>query len=331
MYDWSVSVWEQPWKLTCPRCIDVFPKNDFHIFYRSGLDASGVFDPEQANRDLLFNADHPDPADPQHTFGVDDGHGFVNDAGDRWRFIATYLVYGQWKGLVWTGIERLAEAYAATGDQAYSRRAGVLLDRLADVYPGFDYRSQGFVYEKLGNRGYISNWHDACAEVLTLTTAYDQVREALLADDELVAVLSARGKEFDLPTPKDSGVQICSNIEQRILQDTLNHIDKIQSNFPTTEMAVILIEAVQRGAQGMERIHELLDDAIGRATAVDGLSGEKGLTGYACIAPRTLAYYLALFARARPEFLGEILTRHPSLHELYRFHIDTWVGNRFYP
>jgi hypothetical protein len=96
-------------------------------------------------------------------------------------------------------------------------------------------------------------------------------------------------------------------------------------------MAVILIEAVQRGAQGMERIHELLDDAIGRATAVDGLSGKKGLTGYACIAPRTLAYYLALFARARPEFLSEILTSHPSLHELYRFHIDTWVGNRFYP
>ena len=64
MYDWRISVWEQTWKLTCPRCSDVFPKNDFHAFYRSGLDGTGVFDPKHADRDLLFNVEHPDPADP---------------------------------------------------------------------------------------------------------------------------------------------------------------------------------------------------------------------------------------------------------------------------
>ena len=300
MYDWVMTPSERPWKLTCPRCGDIFPKNDFHAFYRSGLDVASVFDPAHADRSLLFNTDHPDADDPLNAFGVDDGHGFVNDDGDRWRFIATWLVYGQWKGLVWTGIERLAEAFAATGDLEYSRRAGVLLDRLSDVYPTFDYSREGFVYEKPGNRGYLSNWHDACAEVLSLTVAYDRVRDALSDDEELVTFLAHRASRFDLPTPKDSGAQICRNIEQRILQDTLDHIDRVESNFPTTEMAVILIEAVLRGEGGMEHIHRLFDDAISRATAVDGLSGEKGLSGYACIAPRTLAHYLALFARARP-------------------------------
>ncbi|MFP6643296.1 MAG: heparinase II/III family protein [Candidatus Latescibacterota bacterium] len=331
MYDWVMTPFERPWKLTCPRCGDIFPKNDFHAFYRSGLDVAGVFDPAHADRSLLFNTDHPDADDPLNAFGVDDGHGFVNDDGDRWRFVATWLVYGQWKGLVWTGIERLAEAFAATGDLEYSRRAGVLLDRLSDVYPTFDYSREGFVYEKPGNRGYLSNWHDACAEVLSLTVAYDRVRDALSDDEELVTFLAHRASRFDLPTPKDSGAQICRNIEQRILQDTLDHIDRVESNFPTTEMAVILIEAILRGEGGMEHIHRLFDDAISRATAVDGISGEKGLSGYACIAPRTLAHYLALFARARPGFLDEIFARHPALHDLYRFHIDTWVGTRFYP
>jgi len=184
MYDWVMTPFERPWKLTCPRCGDIFPKNDFHAFYRSGLDVAGVFDPAHADRSLLFNTDHPDADDPLNAFGVDDGHGFVNDDGDRWRFVATWLVYGQWKGLVWTGIERLAEAFAATGDLEYSRRAGVLLDRLSDVYPTFDYSREGFVYEKPGNRGYLSNWHDACAEVLSLTVAYDRVRDALSDDEE---------------------------------------------------------------------------------------------------------------------------------------------------
>ncbi|HJP29465.1 MAG TPA: heparinase II/III family protein [Candidatus Latescibacteria bacterium] len=331
MYDWAMAPLDLPWKLTCPRCGDVFPKNDFHAYYLTGLDSTGVFDPARADGDLLFNNEHPDPGDPLHRFGVDDGQGFLNEAGQRWRFIATWLVYGQWKGLIWTGIDRLAEAFAATGDCEYSRRAGVLLDRLSDVYPTFDYSQQGFVYEKPGNRGYLSNWHDACAEVLTLTVAYDRVREALPDDDELVNFLSARASRLELPTAKNSGRQVCDNIEGRILQHTLDHIDRVESNFPATEMAVILIEAVLRGTDGITHIHELFDDAITRATAVDGLSGEKGLSGYACIAPRTLAHYLALFARALPGFLHEILARHPALQDLYRFHIDTWIGQRFYP
>ena len=59
----------------CPHCHELFPKNDFEKFYRSGLDAHGVFDTTRADRSLLYNTEHPDPKDPLHAFGVDDGEG----------------------------------------------------------------------------------------------------------------------------------------------------------------------------------------------------------------------------------------------------------------
>ena len=61
------------------------------------------------------------------------------------------------------------------------------------------------------------------------------------------------------------------------------------------------------------------------------MTGEKGMAGYAAISPRTLARCLSLFARADDAFLPRLLERHPSLGRHWRFHIDAWVGQRFYP
>ena len=77
MYEWMPDALERPWKMQCPQCRELFPKNDFGQFYRSGLDEQAVFEPARADRSLLFNAEHPDPADPLHRFGVDDGEGYV--------------------------------------------------------------------------------------------------------------------------------------------------------------------------------------------------------------------------------------------------------------
>ena len=146
VYEWRISALARPWKAVCPRCKDVFPKNDFHSFYRSGLDARGVFDPRRADRALLFNAEHSDPRDPLHLYGVDDGEGYV-EGEKRWRFIGAYLIYGQWKQAVLGGIQRLSEAYAFSGDPAYARKAMILLDRVADLYPDFDFLTQAVCYE----------------------------------------------------------------------------------------------------------------------------------------------------------------------------------------
>ena len=69
MYTWKMNALKEPWKVRCPHCDDVFPKNDFGAFYASGLDERGIFDPKKADRKLLVN-----PSGPQG-FGVDDGEG----------------------------------------------------------------------------------------------------------------------------------------------------------------------------------------------------------------------------------------------------------------
>ncbi len=146
MYDWKIDAVNKPWKLSCPHadCAAMFPKNDFAKFHESGLDAHGVFDPAKADRALLFNAEHPDKSDPLHTFGVDDGNGYAKDNA-RWRFIPTYLVHGQWKQAVQQGIKRLATAYVVTGETVYAHKAVILLDRVADLYPTFDFKTQGLL------------------------------------------------------------------------------------------------------------------------------------------------------------------------------------------
>ncbi len=122
MYDWEIDAFARPWKARCPRCGELFPKNDFARFHRSGLDEHGVFDPQRADRRLLFNSGHPDPADPLHKFGVDDGEGYI-EGDKRWRFIGAYLLYGQYDQLIERGISTLATAYTLTGDRLYAHKA----------------------------------------------------------------------------------------------------------------------------------------------------------------------------------------------------------------
>jgi oligo-alginate lyase len=330
MYEWIADALNQPWKMQCPQCKELFPKNDFLKFYRSGLNAQGLFEPQRADRSLLFNAEHPEPSDPLHRFGVDDGEGYVEDR-ERRRFINTYLIFGQWKQAIIAGIRNLAAAHVATGDPAYAHKAGVLLDRVADFYPTFDFGKEGVMYEGAPRSGYVSTWHDACVEVQELALAYDAVFESLAQDPELVAFLAVKAKQCQLANPKSSFADIQRNIEQRIFRDTLNNRPKIESNYPATDVTIATLHTVLGWPDNRAEVMALLDGIISKATAVDGLTGEKGLTGYAVIAPHAIASLLGRYARADPSFIRAALARHPRLHAMYRFHLDTWCLDQYYP
>ena len=330
MYEWTIDALGHPWKVQCPRCGEYFPKNDFRAFYRSGLNEQAEFAPERADRSLLWNAEHPDPNDPLHQFGVDDGEGYVE--GDlRWRFIGAYLIYGQWKQAIVGGIRRLAEAYVVTGDAAYAHKAGLLLDRVADLYPTFDFGKEGVMYEGPPSAGYVSTWHDACVEVYELALAYDAVFDALARDESLLKFLSAQADAHRLSNRKRTFAAVQSNIEERIFRDTLANRPKIESNYPSTDVTLVTIHTVLGWPANRGEVTAMLDEIVRQATAVDGLSGEKGLAGYATIAPRTVAGLLGRYSRIDPQFLREMLQRHPALHAMYRFHIDTWCLGKYYP
>lgn len=126
----------KPWKLTCPSCKSVFPSNDFGKFYASALDERGQFDTSKGDKSLLFNTAHPDPSDPLHKYGVDDGYGYIDQNGRAHRFVG-YYVWKKWD-YISTGLAALAEAYIYTGDKLYARKAAITLDHIADVYPEMD-------------------------------------------------------------------------------------------------------------------------------------------------------------------------------------------------
>jgi hypothetical protein len=330
MYEWKMDAMARPWKTWCPHCAQEFPKNDFAAFYRSGLDAQGVFDPQRADRSLVFNAEHPDAADPLHRFGVDDGSGFA-EGDKRWRFIGAYLVYGQWKEAVLGGIKALAQAYVVTGDRRYAFRAGILLDRVADLYPTFDFHAQALLYERVRGHGYVSVWHDACEETRELALAYDQVFEGMREDGELVRFLSGQARRYGLKNPKSSFADIRRNIEDRILRDALAHRPKISSNYPRTDIAVAVMKAILEWPANRDEVYGLVDAMIERTTAVDGVTGEKGLANYSAFGVQSLALFLAEWDRADRGFLKRCLNVHPRLRQTYRFHIDTWCLQKYYP
>jgi hypothetical protein len=330
MYNWRMDALNRPWKVWCPHCGEAFPKNDFGAFYRSGLDEHGVFAAARADRSLLLNAEHPDPNDPLHLFGVDDGEGYV-EGGNRWRFIGAYLIYGLWKQAVLGGIKSLAAAYVVTGDPRYARKAGVLLDRVADLYPSFDHNAQAWVYETVRTVGYVSTWHDACEETREMALAYDQVFEGLRDDPELVSFLAAKAQQYGLANPKGSFADVQRNIEQGILRDAIANAGKITSNYPRTPIALITMHAILDWPSNRDQVQAMIDDMLDRATAVDGVTGEKGLAGYSAYVIQGLGVFLEQFARIDPTFLAAQFQRHPRLAETYRFHMDTRCLGRYYP
>lgn len=330
MYNWQIDAINLPWKLRCPHCAEIFPKNDFYAFYQSGLDDNGIFDAELADRSLLFHADHPDPNDPLHRFGVDDGNGYRAD-GNIWWFVATYLIYGQWKQVVKGGICKLADAYTVTGDVMYAHKAGVMLDRVADLYPTFDFEREGVLYEKPAAAGYVSTWHDACEEARELFMAYDQVRDVLVQDQALANFLQEKAEQYQIEVSKRRPEDVMHNIEMRLVRDTIDHADKIRSNYPRQEIALIVAHTVLDWPNNRDLVMALIDEMVATSTAVDGVTGEKGLAGYASGVIQSLAQFLETFERVENGFLDEMLTRHPNLKQTYRFHLDTWYQQQYYP
>ncbi len=330
MYQWLMDPFNKPWKVTCPHCMEDFPKNDFGKYYLSGMDEHYVFDPSKADRSLLFNTEHPEKSDPLHEFGVDDGEGWAAD-GHRWRFIGAYLIYGQWKRLIIQGIINLSEAYTVTGDEEYSYRAGILLDRVADLYPSFDFSKEGLVYENPGFAGYVSTWHDACQETRQLAIAYDMVRKQLSEDNRLSSFLAEKADKYNLVISKSTPSGVVANIDNGLLSDPQKNRSKIYSNYPQKDMTLAILKNIAGRPGDRDSVLIILDSLIKVSTAVDGLTGEKGLTGYSAYGAARMAEVLSLFSRPDPGFLKRMISMHPAIIDMFRFYIDVWSGMKYYP
>lgn len=215
---WAYNSKEHPWKLQCKNCKTFFPANDYGTYYESGLDDRGEFDPEKADKSLLFNPEHPDPNDPDHLKWVDDGFG-LKYGDDTLTFIAHYT-YWRWTECI-RAVSLLTNAYALTSDPVYAHKAGVLLARFADIYPNIDYsfvaKNGWGISDGGSHQGMIQGriWETATAS--TLSEGYDTVYEYLVTDQELVDFCARMREQYPaLPEIADPA-GIARHIEDDLL------------------------------------------------------------------------------------------------------------------
>ncbi|HBN83222.1 MAG TPA: hypothetical protein DDZ89_05205 [Clostridiales bacterium] len=328
LFNWIIDVWNNPYKVQCPGCKEFFPKNDFSAFYQSGLERNGNFNYAKADRSLLKNMKSTDP--DQLYFGVDDGNGYTQD-GHTWMFIAYYMLFGQWTQLIFNGIKNLAKAYVATGYPVYARKACILLDRVADVFPDFDFMSQGIMYDRMNvDHGYISYWFVSCLDIRDMVLAYDQIFDAVKTDRQLVSFLHQKSLDTG-SSEKNTFVDIQENIENRIFRDAITNKHKIKSNVPQTDITVCMVETVLEWPENKEKIMEHINYITRHTTAVDGTTGEKGLVVYTSHAIWGYSNFLWYYENMQTGFINELLNIYPILKESYRFFIDTWCLQKYYP
>ncbi|MFV2069992.1 MAG: heparinase II/III family protein, partial [Pirellulales bacterium] len=147
----------------------------------------------------------------------------------------------------------------------------------------------------------------------------------------LVKFLAGQAARHGLENSKASFEAIQRNIEGRIFRDTVANKYKILSNYPQQDITLAILLAVLGMDDNRDAFRAIVDAMLAKATAVDGLTGEKGLANYSAFAITALATFLGEFSAADPDFLRDAMERFPNLKKTYRFHIDTHCLDRYYP
>jgi len=277
---WIFDPFTAPWKIGCPQCHASFPDNDFAAFYASALDG-----------ERRFRRENGDPRFLKAGSGalIDDGRGVEGREG-KWFFAAHYAF------LLWVEVVQVthdfARLYTLTGDEAYARRAGLLLHRMADLYPEMDYGASwklGMEASSGGSgKGRVIGriWETFLAE--DFIRAYDLVFDAISGDETLATFLRTRpGTE----RPR-SPAEVTAQIEERLIAEVPPSVqdDRIKGNQGMHQMnlalAAVVLDQGERSRQWLDwlfepgggEIRKILEENLCR----EGLSPESGL-GYAAI------------------------------------------------
>jgi hypothetical protein len=191
----------------------------------------------------------------------DDGWGWMSPEGERYWFVA-YACHWHWQKDWLPAVTALAEAYLLTGKPIYARKAIVMLDRIAEVYPDMDYGRQSR-YGTLRDGKYPGKILNRMWETRTLgnlAIAYDRVFDDLTGRSAVML-------------PWRSADAIRRNIEEYLLEEGLRAIERgeIESTHEITSTAYLRAALVRGG--GLEK--KALDTIL-RGT--QGASGHAGLS-----------------------------------------------------
>ena len=192
-YPWKLNR-GQPFSVTCPVGGERYPSNDFGAYYDGEMTDPG-----------LLTGPH-----------ADDGRGWRSPDGTTYWFVA-YACHWHWRDTWLPAVNILSQAYALTGQRIYAHKAIVMLDRIAEVYPGMDYSTQSRYAEetKRPDAGKILNKRWEEKTLRDLAVAYDLVFDALIGEDPV-------------SLPWRSSAQIRANIEANLLEEGIAAVGRGQ-------------------------------------------------------------------------------------------------------
>jgi len=236
-YPWILDR-ENPFAVVCPVGGERYPGNDFREYYRSGF------------------------RDPRYLSGpyADNGRGWVSPGGEKYWFVA-YACHWNWYSTWRQAVICLSRAYLLTGNRDYARKAIVLLDRFAEVYPGMDYDSQSR-YGELSSSPYPGKVVNAVWETALATdwvVCYDMVHDALTGEDAL-------------SLPWRSAQEIRANIEANLLEEIIDAVERLQirGNYGMHQRTLAFTAAVRQ--------HAPLEPLVGRIlNRTGGAEVDEGL------------------------------------------------------
>lgn len=212
-YPWKLDP-KNRFKVICPIGGESYPSNDFDAYYKSGMKDNSL---------LTGNY-------------VDSGRGYVAPDGEKYWFVA-YACHWNWYNNWQYAVPWLAHAYVLTGQRVYAEKAIVMLDRIAEVYPGMDYDKQSR-YGELVEYPYPGKIFNAIWETRTLrelTIAYELVFDALTGSNPI-------------SLPWRSSAEIRAHIETHLLEEGIDAIARgqVSGNYGSHQSTLVHTAVVRQ-------------------------------------------------------------------------------------
>jgi len=308
-YWYHVDPFRHPWKVQCRATGEWYPKNDFASYYRSALDKDGNFRPGKGDPEFLKSEG---PAGTETW--VDDGFGA--NVGDYIFLFASHYAFKVWQQAIDVVLD-LSELYTLTGNPEAAHKAGVLLARMAGLYPGMSYSGVPFKKDQPLTGGVQDHiWECWTAERLSL--GYDRIFDYLAGDQVLADFVASKETPGRPMTPR----QVAAGIEDNLLREFAARIKdrRIRGNMGMHQAAMAAVAiALDNGDETTALLDWLFEPEGGGLPAVlvegmsrDGRGVEAGL-GYSFIPAREtfkLARLLALY----PQYeRGDLFSAFPKL------------------
>lgn len=229
----------RPFKVVCPVGGEEYPSNDFAAYLATGL----------KDKSLLIGP------------YADDGWGWRKEGEDKKYWFVAYYNHWAYLNHIIPGALNLSRAYLLTGEPRYAHQAIILLDRIADVYPGMDHNKQSrYATEFVSSyAGKIVNLIWETGVGTNLCEAYDNVWDAVDADTAAQRLL---GK---------TGPQIRANIEQHLVAEVIEGVynGRIRGNFGMHQETLLTAGLVAQDGREQEIARYLLDNEGGNL-AIEG-------------------------------------------------------------